>query len=143
MAENVVTRCGPHFHLGMRIMTLIWCFRGWQVSPGLEPTIYCTRGEHASHYATDAVLKCEIINRRYTILVYPWMCQYLLEDEWELNIKKSFRGEVEANKTSLSQPSFIKVSVPSQGSGRSCICVLGMSIFISIYDFSNGFLKCY
>jgi hypothetical protein len=20
-----------HFHLGMRVMTLIWCFRGWQV----------------------------------------------------------------------------------------------------------------
>jgi hypothetical protein len=24
--------------------------------PGLEPTIYCTRGEHANHYATDAVV---------------------------------------------------------------------------------------
>ena len=24
--------------------------------PGLEPTIYCTRGEHANHYTTDAVL---------------------------------------------------------------------------------------
>jgi hypothetical protein len=23
--------------------------------PGLEPTIYRTRGEHANHYATDAV----------------------------------------------------------------------------------------
>jgi hypothetical protein len=23
--------------------------------PGLEPTIYHTRGEHANHYATDAV----------------------------------------------------------------------------------------
>jgi hypothetical protein len=22
----------------------------------LEPTIYCTRGEHANHYTTDAVL---------------------------------------------------------------------------------------
>jgi hypothetical protein len=22
---------------------------------GLEPTIYCTRGEHANHYTTDAV----------------------------------------------------------------------------------------
>jgi hypothetical protein len=31
MAENVVTRYYPHFHLGMRVMTLIWCFRGWQV----------------------------------------------------------------------------------------------------------------
>ena len=31
MAENVVTRYDPHFHLGMRVMTLIWCFRGWQV----------------------------------------------------------------------------------------------------------------
>jgi hypothetical protein len=29
---------------------------GW--SPlGLEPTIYRTRGEHANHFATDAVLK--------------------------------------------------------------------------------------
>ena len=24
--------------------------------PGLEPTIYRTRGEHANHYATDAVI---------------------------------------------------------------------------------------
>jgi hypothetical protein len=24
--------------------------------PGLEPTIYRTRGKHANHYATDAVL---------------------------------------------------------------------------------------
>ena len=24
--------------------------------PGLEPTLYRTRGEHANHYATDAVL---------------------------------------------------------------------------------------
>jgi hypothetical protein len=31
MAENVVMRYDPHFHLGMRVMTLIWCFRGWQV----------------------------------------------------------------------------------------------------------------
>ena len=31
MAENVVTRYDPHFHLRMRVMTLIWCFRGWQV----------------------------------------------------------------------------------------------------------------
>jgi len=31
MGENVVTRYDPHFHLGMRVMTLIWCFRGWQV----------------------------------------------------------------------------------------------------------------
>ena len=30
MAENVVTCYDPDFHLGMRVMTLIWCFRGWQ-----------------------------------------------------------------------------------------------------------------
>ena len=24
--------------------------------PELEPTIYCTRGQHAYHYTTDAVL---------------------------------------------------------------------------------------
>jgi hypothetical protein len=29
MTENVVTRYDPHFHLGMRFMTLIWCSRGW------------------------------------------------------------------------------------------------------------------
>jgi hypothetical protein len=29
--------------------------------PGLEPTIYCTRGEHANHYATDAVLKFKLL----------------------------------------------------------------------------------
>jgi hypothetical protein len=31
MAENVITRYDPHLHLGMRLMTLIWCFRCWQV----------------------------------------------------------------------------------------------------------------
>ena len=32
--------------------------------PGLEPTIYRTRGEHANHYATDAVFNVyvELIN---------------------------------------------------------------------------------
>jgi hypothetical protein len=29
--------------------------------PGLEPTIYRTRGEHANHYATDAVLTQQTI----------------------------------------------------------------------------------
>jgi hypothetical protein len=36
---------------------------------GLEPTIYHTRGEHANHYATDAVLKTRIDYSRH---VYPW-----------------------------------------------------------------------
>jgi hypothetical protein len=31
------------------VFGLIW--------PGLEPTIYCTRGEHANHYAIDTVKK--------------------------------------------------------------------------------------
>jgi hypothetical protein len=30
------------------VFALIW--------PGLDPTIYRTRGEHASHYTTDAAL---------------------------------------------------------------------------------------
>ena len=25
--------------------------------PGLEPTMYCTRGEHIDHYATNAIMK--------------------------------------------------------------------------------------
>ena len=28
---------------------------GW-IRPGFEPTIYPTQGEHANHYATDAVI---------------------------------------------------------------------------------------
>jgi hypothetical protein len=36
MAENVVTRYDPHFHLGMRVMTPIWCFRGWQIFKSLS-----------------------------------------------------------------------------------------------------------
>jgi len=28
--------------------------------PGLEPTIYCTRGEHSNQYATDAVQANEL-----------------------------------------------------------------------------------
>jgi hypothetical protein len=33
--------------------------------PGFEPTIYRTRGEHANHYTTDAVL---LINAKILIL---------------------------------------------------------------------------
>jgi hypothetical protein len=29
--------------------------------PGIEPTTYRTRGEHASHYATDAVMKLCVV----------------------------------------------------------------------------------
>jgi hypothetical protein len=31
------------------------------IRPVLEPTTYCTRGEHANHYTTDAVGKIRII----------------------------------------------------------------------------------
>ena len=36
MAENAVTPYDAHFHLGMRVMTLILCFRGWQVCISLN-----------------------------------------------------------------------------------------------------------
>ena len=39
----------------------------------------------------------------------------------------SLRGEVWANKTSLTPPHFIEVAGPSQERERSCICVLGVS----------------
>ena len=42
MAENVVTRYDPHFHLRMRVMTLIWCFRGWQVCTHPLINNYCS-----------------------------------------------------------------------------------------------------
>jgi hypothetical protein len=35
--------------------------------PGLEPTIYRTQGEHANHYATDAVL----FKRGYNLNLFP------------------------------------------------------------------------
>ena len=34
--------------------------------PGLEPTMYSTRGEHVNHYATDAIIwrnSCRIVNK--------------------------------------------------------------------------------
>ena len=52
-------------------------------------------------------------------------------------------GEVWADKTSLTLPLFIEVSVPRQESERSCVCVLGASILpLSMIYFSIGFLKC-
>jgi hypothetical protein len=49
------------------------------------------------------------------------------------------RGEVWANKTSLTPPLLIEVPVPSMESERACICVLGVSILplstILIFDF--------
>ena len=34
--------------------------------PGLEPTIYCTRSEHANHYATDAVINDDFGEHKQT-----------------------------------------------------------------------------
>ena len=44
------------------------------------------------------------------------------------NVVSWLLGEVWAHKTSLTSPVFIEVSVPSQESERSCICVLVVSI---------------
>jgi hypothetical protein len=38
--------------------------------PGLEPSIYRTRGEHANHYTTDAVFYTRIQNTEYIILIH-------------------------------------------------------------------------
>jgi len=50
-----------------------------------------------------------------------------------------FCHHVWAHKTSLTPPLFIEVPVPSQKNERSCICVLGISIFpfstILTFDF--------
>ena len=35
--------------------------------PGLEPTNYRTRGEHANHYATDAICKCYQVGSLMTL----------------------------------------------------------------------------
>lgn len=53
----------------------------------------------------------------------------------------SLKGEVWGHKNSLTSQLFIGVSVPSQVSERSCICVLGCIDFVSFVDFSMGFWK--
>jgi hypothetical protein len=40
--------------------------------PGLEPTIYHTRGEHASHYATDAVDRLLISDYNHNSHLLPF-----------------------------------------------------------------------
>ena len=37
--------------------------------PGFEPTIYRTRGEHANHYATDAVMIIFVLANNLNTLV--------------------------------------------------------------------------
>ena len=39
--------------------------------PGLEPTIYLTRGKHANHYATDVVYKEAGLRQVHCILFIP------------------------------------------------------------------------
>lgn len=58
-----------------------------------------------------------------------------------LKIVISVRGEVRGHKTSLTQPLFIEVPLPSQGREWSYICVLGVSslhlstiVFIGSYN---------
>jgi hypothetical protein len=56
------------------------------IKPGLEPTIYPTRGEHANHYATDAV-----------IFIFVGKCKCLLH----LAIFNSFRNLCNINMQAL------------------------------------------
>jgi hypothetical protein len=42
------------------------------------------------------------------------------------------------NKISLIPPLYIEVSVLNQGSARTCICMLGVTIFSPLYNFSIG-----
>jgi hypothetical protein len=42
----------------------------------------------------------------------------------------SLRSDIWAHKTSLAPPNYINVPAPSQESERSCICVLGISIYL-------------
>jgi hypothetical protein len=48
-----------------------------------------------------------------------------------------YRGEVWAHTINLTPPLFIEVSVPSQGSERSYICVRDIDFFF--YDFGIGY----
>ena len=45
------------------------------------------------------------------------------------------RGEVSAHKTNLTQPLFIEVSLPSQESESSCVCLL--------QEFQKYWFKCF
>jgi len=54
----------------------------------------------------------------------------------------SLRVDVRAHKASLTPPLFIEVSVPSQESERSCICVLVVSILPLSTFFSIIFCSC-
>jgi len=54
----------------------------------------------------------------------------------------SLRGEVWTHKTSLTPPLYIEVPVPTEECEWSCICMLGLSNFASIYDLSIGYWNC-
>jgi hypothetical protein len=65
--------------------------------PGLEYMIYRTRGEHANHYATNAIkclLKYNRISRNRThiqhenILSQIWKTKYITETKYNIEIKK-------------------------------------------------------
>ena len=53
----------------------------------------------------------------------------------------SLRGEVWAHNTSLTPPLLFKVPVPSQDSGRLCMCIMGID-FTSSYNFDIWFWNC-
>jgi hypothetical protein len=59
----------------------------------------------------------------------------------------SLRGQVWAQKTSLTPPLLIEVPVPRQESEQSCICVLGVLILplytIFLLDFGTVPTVCY
>ena len=49
---------------------------------------------------------------------------------------------VQSHKTSLNPPLFIEVTVQRQENERSCICILGVSIYLLFYDYSIRFRNC-
>ena len=51
----------------------------WLDRPGLEPTFYRTRGEHANHYTTDAVIYVYSIRSLLAliILIFSFLCSVL------------------------------------------------------------------
>jgi hypothetical protein len=55
----------------------------------------------------------------------------------------SLKGKFWVHITSLTPPRFIVVSVPSQESERSCICVLGVTILLfDFWNYSNVVVLC-
>ena len=115
------------FHFIMMWQSVLLVEETWVL--GVKPPTWCKSLTNFCHIITKCCIK-------YTS---PWVGIKITKLVHVCILSVSNLYRIRAYKTSLTLPLFIEMSVPSQESERSCICVLGATILsfstILVFDF--------